>query len=108
MASQAKVVPGSGKGSEIMNIWMAFFLVVSIVILAAPVLLFKETRNKNGSGRRGMSDNGPALEDDELQLDLASGRLTREDYEIMSRRKSETLSGLYNSAGGDHGNLPEG
>lgn len=108
MAPQAKIASESFCRSEVMNIWMAFFLVLSIVILAAPILLFKEAHDRNGSGRADMSDSGPVMEDDELQLDLASGRLTREDYEIMSGRKYETAVGSDGSAKGDHGNLPEG
>ena len=75
-----------------MNIWTAFFLVVSIVILAAPILLSRETPDGNGPDRTDISDKGPVLEDDELELDLVSGRLSSEDYEIMAGRKSGSAS----------------
>ena len=69
-----------------MNIWTAFFLVVSMVILASPLLSSSDAvRSGSDSGR---SDDGrPDWEDSELELDLASGRLAQEDYEAMTGRK---------------------
>ena len=90
-----------------MNIWTAFFLVVSIVILAAPILLSRETLDRNGSVNPDVSKSRPIMEDDELELDLASGRLAREDYEVMSGQGSEAVK-PDSGAGGDHGNFPEG
>ncbi len=77
-----------------MNIWTAFFLVVSAVILASPLLSSSDASRKvSDSGR---SDDGwpnwPDWEDNELKLDLASGRLTEEDFEAMTGRKSKRVS----------------
>lgn len=90
-----------------MNIWSAFFLVVSIVILAAPVLLSGEPQGRNGSGSSEKDDNFPVLKDDELELDLACGRVAREDYEDMSeRRVNATVPD--GGARGNHGSASEG
>lgn len=91
-----------------MNIWAAFFLVVSAVILASPLLLSKGTVNRNGSYDERHGDGRPAWEDNELRLDLASGRLTEEDFEAMTGRKSKLVSQPDERAGGDDGNLPQG
>ena len=73
-----------------MNIWTVFFLVISVVILASPLLLSKNTVSRNGpnswSGYVGAPEGKPAWEDGGLELDLASGRLTVEDYESMTGR----------------------
>jgi hypothetical protein len=89
-----------------MNIWTAFFLVVSIVILAAPLLLSGGVLDRNSTdGARSRSGGvdgsvaGSGLPDDELEMDLASGRLARDDYEVMSGRKPA-------GRGEDHGNIP--
>ena len=70
-----------------MNVWTAFFLVVSIVILAAPLLLSRNSGHQTRSGSVDTDDGLSGLAEDELALDLASGRLTREDYEVMSGLK---------------------
>ena len=90
-----------------MNIWTAFFLVLSIVILAAPILLSKETLDRNGYSSPDAGKSSPVMEDNELELDLASGRLAREDYEAISGHKSEAEE-PDSGAREDHGNFPEG
>jgi len=86
-----------------LSIWTAFFLVLSVVILASP-LLFSSGAVRNGSASGGNSDDRSDRrdqEENELELDLASGRLAREDYEAMTGRKAK-------GAERDDGNLPEG
>ena len=73
-----------------MNVWTAFFLVVSIVILATPLFLSRDAANRNGSGRVDTGVCRSSLADDELELDYVSGRLTREDYEVMSGQNSNS------------------
>jgi hypothetical protein len=90
-----------------MNIWTAFFLVVSAVILASPLLSSRDavrSGSDNGSG----DDSRSAFEDNELELDLASGRLAPEDYEAMTGRKMKPISQPAENAEGDDGSLPEG
>lgn len=90
-----------------MNIWTAFFLVLSIVILASPVLLYREGVDRNGAGAADNDESKPDLEDEELELDLASGRITLEDYEVMSGRRTGPIAEPDVKVKGDHGNLPE-
>ncbi len=86
-----------------MNIWTAFFLVVSVVILASPLLSSSDAvRNGSASGRSQNGREDP--EDNELELDLASGRLAREDYEAMTGRKAQTVE----RAKGNDGSLSSG
>ena len=87
-----------------MNIWTAFFLVVSVVILASPLLSSSDAvRNRSDSGR---SHNGwQDPEDNELELDLASGRLAREDYEAMTGIKANPESETVEGALEDDGSL---
>jgi hypothetical protein len=92
-----------------MNIWTVFFLVVSAVILASPLLSSTVVvRNGSGNGRsRSGRPDRPDPEDSALELDLASGRLTREDYEVMTgltTRPDETVEGNK----GTDGSLSEG
>ena len=89
-----------------MTIWTAFFLVVSAVILASPLLSSPDAvRNGSDSGRRHDARlDRPDYEDNELELDLASGRLAREDYEAMTGRKAQTVE----RAKGNDGSLSEG
>ena len=91
-----------------MNIWTAFFLVVSVVILASPLLSSPDAaRNGPDSGRSHDGRPGwPDQEDNELILDLASGRLTEEDFEAMTGRKSKLVSQSDERAEGDDGNFP--
>jgi hypothetical protein len=65
-----------------MNIWTSFFLVLSVVILAYPFLVPSDQPN----GRNGAAgtDAPGSWEEEELDLDLATGRLSREDYEAMT------------------------
>lgn len=92
-----------------MNIWTAFFLVVSMVILASPLLSSPDAaRNGSDNGRNHDSKPGwPDPEDSELELDLASGRLTEEDYETMTGRKAKIVTQPSQRAEDDDGNLPE-
>ena len=69
-----------------MNVWTAFFLVVSIVVLAAPLLFAREGAGRSSNYSSISRPGDQVLQDDELELDLASGRLAREDYEEMSER----------------------
>ena len=65
-----------------MNIWTSFFLVLSVVILAYPFLASGDQPNsRNGAAG---TDTPESWEDEELDLDLATGRLSREDYEAMT------------------------
>ena len=90
-----------------MNIWTAFFLVVSVVILASPLLSSREAV-RNGSDS-GPGDNSRLdWEDNELELDLASGRLAEEDYEAMTGRKVKSTARPVERAEGNDGRLPEG
>ena len=91
-----------------MNIWTAFFLVVSAVILASPLLSSSDASRKvSDSGR---SDDGrpnwPDWEDNELKLDLASGRLTEENFKAMTRRNVKLESQSDEGAEGENGILP--
>ena len=86
-----------------MSIWTAFFLVLSVVILASP-LLSSSDAVRNGSAGGGNNDGRSDRrdqEENELELDLASGRLALEDYEAMTGRKAKR-------AEGDDGIFPEG
>jgi hypothetical protein len=89
------------------NIWTAFFLVLSIVILASPVLLYREGVERNGEDTADNDESKTDPEDEELELDLASGRITLEDYEVMSGRKTGPIAEPDDKVKGDHGNLPE-
>ena len=90
-----------------MNIWTAFFLVLSVVILASPLLFFKGTVTRNGSAYIDNKDETPIPECGELELDLASGRITQEDYEAMTA-KAKPLACLAEGVEGNDGSLPEG
>ena len=91
-----------------MNIWTAFFLVLSVVILASPLLFFKGTMTRNGSAYIDNKDETPPIpECGELELDLASGRITQEDYEAMTA-KAKPLACLAEGVEGNDGSLPEG
>ncbi len=90
-----------------MNIWTAFFLVVSAVILALPLLSPRDAvRRESDSGR---SDDGrPGWLDseiNELKLDLAAGRLTEEDFEVMTGRITKLMSQSDEHAEEDDGNI---
>jgi hypothetical protein len=64
-----------------MNIWTSFFLVLSVVILAYPFLASgDQPKGRNGAAG---TDAPGSWDDEELDLDLATGRLSREDYEAM-------------------------
>jgi hypothetical protein len=64
-----------------MNIWTSFFLVLSIVALAYPFLVSGDRPNvRNGAAGMDAPEN---RYNEELELDLAAGRLNREDYEAM-------------------------
>ena len=78
-----------------------------MVILASPLLFFKSTRSRNGSVQVGSSDETPVPENDELELDLATGRITQEDYEAMIA-KAKPLTHLVKGAEGSDGSFPEG
>jgi hypothetical protein len=74
-----------------LNVWTVFFLVVSAVILASPLLSPAPAVKKEGEtaiDRAGLSH----WEEDELELDLASGRLDREDFEEMTGRDTGDLA----------------
>ncbi len=87
-----------------MNIWTAFFLVLSVVILASPLLSSSDAvRNRSASGRSHNSRQDP--EDNELELDVASGRLAREDYEAMTGQKTRLVSETAEGALEDDGSL---
>ncbi len=93
-----------------MNLWTAFFLVVSMVILASP-LLSSPYAARNGPDNGNNNDSRPGWpdpEDNELELDLVSGRLTEEDYEVMTGRKAQFAAQPAQRAEEDDGNLPEG
>ncbi len=64
-----------------MNIWTSFFLVLSIVTLAYPFLAPDD--QPNGLNRATGTEAHESWDDEELDLDLATGRLSREDYEAM-------------------------
>ena len=76
-----------------MNIWTSFFLVVSVVILATPLLLSKDAVNRQDTDSGHIYDSKPDWENDELELDLAAGRLAREDYEAMTGQKARMAAG---------------
>jgi hypothetical protein len=90
-----------------LNIWTAFFLVLSVVILASPLLSSSDTvRNRSDSGRSHNGRQNP--EDNELELDLASGRLALEDYEAMTGIKADPESETVEGTKGNDGSLSEG
>jgi len=90
-----------------LSIWTVFFLVVSAVILASPLLTTSVTV-RNGSDSEHGYDGKPDWDDDELELDLASGRLAREDYDVMTGQRAKHEAEPAESAEGDDGSLPEG
>jgi hypothetical protein len=89
-----------------LNIWTVFFLVLSAVILASP-LLSASAAARNGSDSGRGSDSKPDWDDDELELDLALGRLARDDYDILTGRKANHAAGPAESVKGDDGSFPE-
>ena len=91
-----------------MSIWTAFFLVVSVVILSSPFLSSRGALTSQ-SGRGNNDDGALYWEDNELELDLATGRLTREDYEEMTaERNNRPAIKPYERGEEDNGNLPQG
>lgn len=87
-----------------MNIWTAFFMVVSVVILASPFLSLPEAA-WSGSVSKSI-DNGAADWDaNEIELDLASGRLAREDYEAMAGGREQPPPGRSERAEGEDGTV---
>jgi hypothetical protein len=106
MASQAEVFFGNDPGREILNIWTVFFLVVSAVVLTAPLL---STRNADRIGSASILDNTwQDWEEDELELDLVSGHIARDDYEAMTARRAARGIPRADRAKRDDGNLSEG
>ena len=91
-----------------MNTWTSLFLVVSAVILASPLLLSEDTVKRQGSDRGKNYDTKPDREDNELELDLASGRLAREDFEAMTGQEARLANEPAEDEDGDDGYLPEG
>ena len=89
-----------------MNIWTAFFLVISVVILASPLLSSRDI-GKNGSDSERGGNDRPHWENGDLKLDLASGRLSREDFETMTGRRIGSPTELMAREEGEDGNLPE-
>jgi hypothetical protein len=91
-----------------LNIWTVFFMVVSAVILASPLLSSPDAaRNWSGNGSNHDGRLGwPDREESDLILDLASGRLTAEDFEAMTGRKANSVTQPTQSAEEDDGNLP--
>ena len=87
-----------------MNIWTAFFLVLSVVILASP-LLSSTDAVRNGSASRPSHSGRQGPEDNELELDLVSGRLAREDYEAMTGQKARLVPETVENDLEDHGSL---
>lgn len=71
-----------------MNIWTALFLVLSVVILASP-FLSSGSAEREDAGQPDPYDSRAYGEDDGLRLDLASGRLAREDYDAMTGNSKE-------------------
>ena len=89
-----------------MNIWTVFFLVISVVVLASPLLSTREFV-KGGSDKSPGVNGRPQWEDNELELDLVSGRLSREDFEAMTGRKAGPGTRQVEHAKGDDGYFPE-
>jgi hypothetical protein len=108
VAAQAKDLAGRYRGEGALNIWTSFFLVVSVVILASPLLLSEDTVKGQGSDAGDSNDTKPDWEDNELEIDLASGRLAREDYNAMTYQKAKLATGTAEGVEGDDGCLPEG
>jgi hypothetical protein len=91
-----------------LNTWTSLFLVVSVVILASPLLLSEDTVKGRGSDREKSYDTEPDWEDNELELDLASGRLAREDFEAMTGQEARLANEPAEKEDGDDGYLSEG
>ncbi|MDF1536764.1 MAG: hypothetical protein P1S46_09755 [bacterium] len=68
-----------------MNIWTSFFLVLSAVALAYP-FLSNDGKPDGVAGSAPLEAHGDWNEE-EVDLDLASGRLSRADHEIMGERE---------------------
>jgi len=89
-----------------LNVWTIFFLVVSAVVLTVP---FLSTRD-DGRGGSAPSHNNSRQdwEDDELELDLASGHISREDYEAVTARRAAPGFPWADRAKRDDGNFSQG
>jgi hypothetical protein len=91
-----------------LNIWTVFFIVVSVVILTSPLLLSKDVVSRQGSDKGYSNDGKQDWEDSELDLDLASGRLAQEDYDVMTGQETRPAVEPTERAERDDGNFPEG
>jgi hypothetical protein len=89
-----------------LNVWTIFFLVVSAVVLTVPLL---STRDDGRVGSAPSHNNSRQdWEEDELELDLVSGHIAREDYEAVTARRAEPDFPRTDRAKRDDGNLSEG
>lgn len=79
-----------------MNIWVILFIVMSVIFLAIPFITVSK-REVNGTGNveeeSGAGSIGTILLDlEQLDLDLATGKLTPEDHDEMRSRLRQELS----------------
>ena len=79
-----------------MNIWVILFIVMSVILLAVPFITVSN-REIDGTGRveeeSGSDSLGMILLDlEQLDLDLATGKLTPEDHDQMRKRLRQELS----------------
>jgi hypothetical protein len=112
-----------------MTIWTSFFLVLSAVILAYPFLApgdgsrgggtrpYKNSRDLPNSVINSPNINNPDIigpwHEEEVQLDLAAGRLGPNDHETSGQETGEEPAGADPvetsvSSEEDNGSLPEG
>jgi hypothetical protein len=78
------------------NIWVILFIVMSVIFLAIPFITVSK-REINGMGKveeeSGAGSIGTILLDlEQLDLDLATGKLTPEDHDQMRNRLRQELS----------------
>ena len=79
-----------------MNIWVILFIVMSVIFLAIPFITVSKRENygigkveeKSGAGNIGTI----LLDLEQLDLDLATGKLTPEDHDQMRNRLRQELS----------------
>lgn len=76
-----------------MNVWVAFFLVLAVVVLTSPFLKSGRGPHRNGKAQGG----GSVPDEQELQPDIASDRLSGDDYRAMTGQRAD---GLYRGRDG--------
>ncbi len=86
-----------------MSVWTVFFLVLSAVILASAFLPRRED-----PGEHRVAEGEDLRDNTELELDVASGRLSQQDFEIMTGEGRAPGPAPDATGEGDHGTFPQG